>query len=50
VFDIVQERHVFDDVAPPDGINEPRWVCDDPQRRTVTSPKPQRIIKATEDG
>ncbi|KPP99079.1 MAG: hypothetical protein HLUCCA12_17800 [Rhodobacteraceae bacterium HLUCCA12] len=27
----------FDDVTAPDGIFVPRWVCDDPQRRTVMS-------------
>lgn len=29
--------HGFDDVTAPDGIDVPRWVCDDPQRRTVMS-------------
>jgi hypothetical protein len=27
----------LNDVAAPDGINVPKWVCYDPQRRTVTS-------------
>jgi hypothetical protein len=27
----------FDDVTAPDGINMPRWVYEDPQRRTVMS-------------
>ncbi|MCU9850262.1 hypothetical protein OEZ60_19935, partial [Defluviimonas sp. WL0024] len=26
-----------DDVTAPDGINVPRWVCNDPQRRAVMS-------------
>ena len=27
----------IDDVTAPDGISVPRWVCNDPQKRTVMS-------------
>lgn len=26
-----------DEVTAPDGVDVPRWVCDDPQKRTVMS-------------
>ena len=31
-----------DDVTAPDGINVPRWVCEDPRRGAVTSSEPLR--------
>ena len=37
----------FDDVTAPDGIDVPGWVCNDPQRRAVTSSKPDQGVSVT---
>lgn len=40
----IEQSTGTDDVTAPDGIDVPSWVCNDPQRRTVTSSEPNHSI------